>query len=175
MRNSVLPAGEGRGCGIYAAVLLLTLSLPGSSYCEVGSEDEISAYQKVLEVDPNNSKAYYNMGTAYLSHGDYPKALSALKKAIDLGEDSADAYFNLGLAHGNSAGPLEGAAKAFEQAVAIDPNYAKAHVHLGTIYETLGRYSEAEDNLKIAARLFRQQGMTEFAEQIEESLKSKTE
>ena len=67
------------------------------------------------------------------------------------------------------------AAKAFEQAVAIDPNYAKAYVHLGTIYETLGRYSEAENSLKIAARLFRQQGMTEFAEKIEESLKSNRE
>jgi peptidylprolyl isomerase len=51
----------------------------------------IAEYGKVLELDPADARALYNMGIAYLGHGNTVKAKEALHKVLALRPDDANA------------------------------------------------------------------------------------
>jgi Flp pilus assembly protein TadD len=51
-------------------------------------------------------------------------------------------YANLGLALARTGSP-EAAIEPLERALALDPSLADAHFLLGSVYATLGRFSEA--------------------------------
>jgi tetratricopeptide (TPR) repeat protein len=44
----------------------------------------IDCYQKILEIDPDNSFAWYNSACSYALLGDLDRAITNLKKAIQL-------------------------------------------------------------------------------------------
>ena len=47
------------------------------------------------------------------------------------------------------------AAAAFEKVVAIEPEFARAHLHLGIVYAIVGRLPEAQRQYEILSRLDR--------------------
>jgi tetratricopeptide (TPR) repeat protein len=79
---------------------------------------------------------------------------------------SARGLFNVGMIHAGRSGTLrsaterraalERAAASVERAIAIRPDYAKAHYQLGRIYERLGRPEEARARWDEALRLGKQ-------------------
>lgn len=56
----------------------------------------IEDYTAALEVDPNNSYAYYNRGITRDRMGDYASAISDFSTAISLDASNADFYHNRG-------------------------------------------------------------------------------
>ncbi|NYT27492.1 MAG: tetratricopeptide repeat protein [Candidatus Thiodubiliella endoseptemdiera] len=44
----------------------------------------MNAYQKAIEIKPDNHRAYYNMGNTYSELKKYQKAINAYQKAIEL-------------------------------------------------------------------------------------------
>jgi tetratricopeptide (TPR) repeat protein len=62
-------------------------------------EEAVSAYGKAIELAPEFSMAYNNLGHAYFSKGDYEGAIPLLKKSIDLSnsaQEQAIAWKRLG-------------------------------------------------------------------------------
>ena len=53
----------------------------------------IRAFEKCLELDPNNSEAYFNLGVAQAEMEDYAKAISNIDKAIFLSADNGRYYY----------------------------------------------------------------------------------
>ncbi len=57
----------------------------------------IEAYQKSIELNPNNYEAQYNLGVAYHTIGDYDRAGRCYCKAISVAPMNYEAHYNLAL------------------------------------------------------------------------------
>jgi len=75
-----------------------------------------------------------------------------LNALVDGGQATKEIYFHLGNAK-YEASDLQGAALAFEQAVAMDSTFFKAMVNLGLMYDSLQNYPKAIESFEEAARL----------------------
>ena len=53
----------------------------------------VTAYQKSLTLEPNNSEAHFDLGLAYGEMGAYGKALANISKAITLAPDNGRFYY----------------------------------------------------------------------------------
>jgi len=62
-------------------------------------------YKKALELDPNNSKAYFHLGVSYGEAGQYEKALNAINRAIALQPEDGDYYYARGWIHSLAGNP----------------------------------------------------------------------
>ena len=83
----------------------------------------------------------------YSNKKDYPHALELDRKAISIYPYDAALYFNMGADY-ESFGKLDDAAKAYEQAVAIEPNYKKAWDALMDCYQDLNNLGPQEKCLR---------------------------
>ncbi|CAE20475.1 TPR repeat [Prochlorococcus marinus str. MIT 9313] len=69
----------------------------GSDRCESGDfEGEINAYDKALELSPNDAVIYNNRGNAKRKLEDYQSAIEDYNKSIEINPSSAAPYFNRG-------------------------------------------------------------------------------
>lgn len=71
------------------------LSMVGQVACDMVQKD----YDKVKELMPDFSPAWYNSGHVYVRQQNYQSALDNFSKAIALTPSFAEAYFNRGLTH----------------------------------------------------------------------------
>ena len=83
------------------------------------------------------------------SDGQFQDAVNKIK-ALNHDYPNSPILFNLIGACYKELGQLEGAAKMFEAAVSIKPNYAEAHFNLGVILKVLGNDSDAVESYKKA-------------------------
>jgi len=111
-----------------------------------------SIWQSVLNIEPDNARAYNGLGTAYGEISDWPKAVEAFKEALRILPDYADAYNNLGVAY-DKLGHLEEAVEAYNRAISINSEYSDAYYNLGRTLAMAGRYSEAIPQLYKALSL----------------------
>ena len=97
----------------------------GISQAEAGNYPEaIDNFNKSLELNPNNSFTYYNLGTAKgKGIGDMKAAILDFDKAIILNPNYALAYNNRANAKKN-LGDSFGALQDYSTAIKIDPNYS---------------------------------------------------
>ena len=113
---------------------------------------EVSVWQAVLNVVPDNSRAYKGLGEAYGKLGQYEDAIRACKQAIRIKPLYAAAHYNLGVTY-SKLGRYEEAIKCCEQAIRIKPDYAKAYNNLGFVYGKLGRNIEEIEAYKQSLRI----------------------
>jgi arylsulfatase A-like enzyme/Tfp pilus assembly protein PilF len=109
-------------------------------------QDAISKLIDVVARDSSISPAYSALGTAWISLGDYQKALPALRKAVELRPDSVTAHYELGMAL-FGIGDLKSAAAEFEAAVAGHPRSADMHYSLASVYVRMNRMADAKKEL----------------------------
>jgi serine/threonine protein kinase/tetratricopeptide (TPR) repeat protein len=83
----------------------------------------ITAYDRVIEHDPNYVVAYYNRALAYAYSGNPAQAIQDYSQAIRLNPKYTFAYYNRGLAYA-AGGDLERAIADYAQAVTLEPGYA---------------------------------------------------
>ncbi len=81
---------------------------------------------------------------------DYYGAAHLLEELLGRGRNFADVHHLLGLCH-SLLGHHDLALNSFEAALAINPQYLEAQVHLGLVLNELGRTAEAEDAFQRAA------------------------
>ena len=58
----------------------------------------IAAYQKAIQLDPENYAGYHGLGVFYYYHGDYSQAAEQFQKSIERAPGLFDEYTNLGAA-----------------------------------------------------------------------------
>jgi len=105
-------------------------------------EEALEAYDKVLEVDPNNAKEWYNKGYCLSELGRYEEALEAYDKSLELDPKLKIAWDNKGgiLSYLNR---YDEAIDAYNKALEVDTNYSDAWYNKGWALHGLGRYEEA--------------------------------
>ena len=108
----------------------------------------IAKYEKVLELDPINSNAYYNLALLYAKSDQTLKAINFVDKALTLVDDdndNADAS-DLYLLKANCLSDMDEYKKAlpfYEKSLSIDPGNLNAHYNLGYTYFQLGQWQDA--------------------------------
>jgi len=110
------------------------------------------SFQQVIAADPNNSDAYYNLGTLNLQRKNLVEARRCLEQAAKLRPDFPEAWNNLGMMAAQRGQPEE-AIDDFKKSLQYRPNYATALLNLGNVYRHRGSFSMAEDALNRALGL----------------------
>ncbi|MFX0074133.1 MAG: tetratricopeptide repeat protein [Candidatus Hermodarchaeota archaeon] len=88
-------------------------------------EKSIKFFKRIIDIDPENYRAYYNLGIAYFNLERFNEALKTFKIATSLKPDYKHCHYNIGLVY-EAMGNLEKAIKAYEKALRIDPNFIYA-------------------------------------------------
>lgn len=109
-------------------------NIKGASNAALGEyEKAIKCYEKILQIDTNSAKAYYNIAVMYDSLKAPKESIKYYKYAIKHKADHFDAYNNMGSAY-RALGNLEYALKAYNKVIHINPNHAYAHNNIGNLY-----------------------------------------
>ena len=117
-------------------------------------------FQKAIEIDPDFALAYVALAEAYMLRGDYAglsldemlsSAEPAISTALNLDDQLAQAYVARGAVR-SKAGDISGAVDAFQRAVDLDPNLAKAYHWYGDVL--LGRLQQPEAALPLLEKAY---------------------
>ncbi|KIM02537.1 MAG: hypothetical protein KU28_12390 [Sulfurovum sp. PC08-66] len=102
----------------------------------------LTAYQKAIEINPKDDKAYYNMGIAYFNLKKYDKAVTAYQKAIEINPKDAKVYHSMGVAYAY-LNEYDKALTAFQKAIEINPKNDSTYILMGISYGVLNEYDKA--------------------------------
>jgi TolB-like protein/Tfp pilus assembly protein PilF len=112
----------------------------------------IEYFQQALEKDPAYSLAYAGLADTYAylsffnvipSRQAMPKAKAAAAKALEIDHDLAEAHVSLGYVSFTYEWDWLAAGEHFEQALALNPAYCRAHTFYAFYLSSLGRSEEA--------------------------------
>lgn len=123
----------------------------------------ITWFQKAIDQDPANSRAYAGLADCYNQLGTVmigarsPRevrklALAATHRALEIDPNLAEAHAALGYVHMYEWN-WEQAEAELERAIQLNPNYATAHLWLGHYYSMHGRVQEALQQVHLARDL----------------------
>ena len=119
----------------------------------VGDYDTaITHYRRVLQLDPNNKFAYYNIGLIDQINNRMPEAEANYRAAIAIDAQYVPALFNLATVR-TQVEDLPGAIELYQRVIAIQPDRASAYLNMGLALARLGRTAEAEAALARAIQL----------------------
>ena len=85
----------------------------------------------------------FQLGKQFFFQKKYAQAEQYLLKALQKGTRYADLYHMMGVIYHND-GKFSNAIESFTKAIAINPNYTEATLHLAILYNDLGEYPEAK-------------------------------
>jgi tetratricopeptide (TPR) repeat protein len=111
----------------------------------------ISAYRRATELQPDNPRVFQMLGTAHQANGDADQALENYRRAIAIRPDSRS-YANIGSLQ-SMQGRFTEAARAFEEAVKLEPGSPAAQRSLGDAYQRSGEPAKARQAYLQAVKL----------------------
>ena len=104
------------------------LGMTATTQCVENAEDTKRFYEKVVQMQPNNANAHFDLGNAYLLEKRYDDALGHYKDAgrLGLAVSRMDSYyFNLSVCYAG-LGRMDDAVKSLEECIKINPNHQEA-------------------------------------------------
>ena len=129
------------------------LSREGLRQLDAGDrKTAIRTFAEAARLDPTDGRAFFYLGIALNRAGQPHPALNALQEAVSLGAIHRDLLFEAGWA-ALETGRYSAAADFLEEFLEANPDRAKAHEFLGRSYIGLGRFDEAEAQLRRAVVL----------------------
>jgi len=110
------------------------------------------AFQKEVEIDPNNAPAHYILGQLAGRANDWDEAIAQFTTTVKLDPNFAEAYVGLGLAL-ISVKHYEEAVAPLKKAEALTPGNPSIHYGLATAYSRLGQKEDADKEFAIHRQL----------------------
>jgi len=104
--------------------------------------DAVKAFNKAIELNPQDAQAYNIRGITYGILGNYQQEIKDFDKAIELNPRDAQAYYNRGVSYSNLGNRLQ-AIKDYNRAIERNPQDAKTYYNRGISYHELGNYKQA--------------------------------
>jgi tetratricopeptide (TPR) repeat protein len=108
-------------------------------------EEAMTLFQKVIEKDPDNVDAHYNLALSLLRSGKQDEAIFFLEKIKEMKPDMMEIYLALGECYFNKD-ENDKAVSYFEKALEIEPNNAEVYYNLGIIHYKNDRTDDAVKN-----------------------------
>ncbi|MCF3132573.1 tetratricopeptide repeat protein [Streptomyces olivochromogenes] len=112
------------------------------------SEGADRTYRRVLELDPHNQFAWYNLGVIAQGDGRVVDARADYEKALQIDPAFPSALFNEAVLLESSE--PDRAAELLKRIVAGNPKAGTAHLHLGRIWKQKHRDDAAKDEFRRA-------------------------
>ncbi len=136
-------------------------------------------YERILEIDPENSQAYISVSKIYGEQKDYARAVEFLRKAAEVNPDQIDLYDAMAsmlLMDKNSTAAIE----VYRDAISFNPMADKLYISMAALLENDDRTSEAievmeqaiektgdkPELLAVLGKFYRSEGMTVKAQEI---------
>jgi tetratricopeptide (TPR) repeat protein len=124
----------------------------GMVYHRQRREDEAAkTFKRAISLNPNDTCPYDQLGRMYYDLGQYTESIEAFRQEINL-QPSSVAYHFLGNGY-YFTDKLEEARAAYQEAIRLTPNYEKAYIELGIVYNRLGRHADAIDSFQHALKI----------------------
>jgi serine/threonine protein kinase len=140
--------------------------LKGRYWSEKGTPEgfnkAIEYFQQAIAKDPSYALAYSGLADCYTwlpafaflpPKEAYPKAREATLKALQLDDTLAEAHISLALVKAHHDWDWSGADREFQRAIALNPDYAMAHMWYGWTLMMTGRFEESIAEAKRALEL----------------------
>lgn len=137
---------------IAAATILIVLCGVASARRLVDYRDESQLWRQVVERQPGNYMAHYNMGMYYNRSGREAESFAELQKAVAARPDYPPALDAIGIAY-FTAGRVPEAVESLETALRLQPDYVPALNNLGFVRMQSGQIDEALDLFRRALEL----------------------
>ena len=128
---------------VFAQNTVEQLFKQGETAEAVGNNSQAETiWREILRVEPNNGKAYNNLGNALRRQGKLAEALAAHQKALQLNHNDAEAYVGIGNVL-NAQGKPEEALAYHKKAIQLNPKLAIAYNGLGNALSDQKKLDEA--------------------------------
>jgi tetratricopeptide (TPR) repeat protein len=98
----------------------------------------VTELEQAAREDLDNYRAFNYLGAAYASKGQYEMAVGSFKYAAQINPDIPSIHYNIAQTY-EAMDELEEAMQEYEQALRIDPNYAKAYQAMKTLRDRIKR------------------------------------
>ncbi len=115
-------------------------------------KDALNYYKEATEKSPDDTVAWYGLGSCYDGLDKPEEAIAAYKQVILIDPESAGAYFNLGQYY-RKLGRYEEAIRAYNQAIKVNPDHAPSYFDLGTLYSLLEEFENGARAFKEVLRI----------------------
>ena len=127
----------------------LLFNIRGACYAGLGKLDlAIKSYHKAIELKPDYSDAFYNLGNVLRQDKKIEEAISSFNNALAIEPNYIAAQFNLGVSL-QELGELDDAADEYEELLPKNPNNFEARTNLGYIYQNLEQFEDAAEQYDI--------------------------
>lgn len=101
--------------------------------------DAIATYQQVIQQEPLNLSAYFNLGCCYLSIGKKEEAIAAFDAVLHFDPSQVSTLYNKAFCY-KVFGDLETAIALYKEIIRCHPDYDPAQLALGFAYITKGDF-----------------------------------
>jgi len=129
-----------------SAEAIQTLVETGAMQLASGEREAAHAtFTSVVEIDPDNVLAHYNLGLIAQEESDLDGAIEEYEAALAADPAYGPALYNKAILLEKS--DLKEAVALYERAVEAQPDFAPTHMRLGFALVHLGRTKEGEDHL----------------------------
>jgi TolB-like protein/predicted Ser/Thr protein kinase len=127
-----------------------------------GRKIGLQYFQLALEIDPNNALAYVGIADIWIFRYQtrkvsrqeaIPLITTPIEKALEIDNTLADPYAMLGAYRCFTEWDWEGAEKACQQALRLNPNLATVHQVYSHLLCIIGRVEEALPHIELAVKL----------------------
>jgi len=117
------------------------------------TEKAFQEYQRALRIDPRFVPAKINLAMLHDQRGEKREAERQFREVLQIDPELAEIHYSLGLLLAEDESQLAEAAESLAAAAELSPENPRIHYNLGLAYQTLGRATDAEKELKQALRL----------------------
>jgi Flp pilus assembly protein TadD len=97
----------------------------------------VPVWKQAVQMDPDDARAYNNLGVALAATGSISDAVAQYKKSLELNPDNSQTRNNLGSVLAQE-GKMDEALAEIRKAVEINPDNSQAHINLAHVLETMG-------------------------------------
>ena len=112
----------------------------------------LNFFQQSIQANPYKLEGYANLGSTYLTLGNYHSAIDAYMAGLAVGGDDPVLLVNLGNAY-RQAGQLRDAIEVLEQAVHVNHGLSEPYRMLAELYAELGQRDKALRSVRKAREL----------------------
>ncbi|MCR4409202.1 MAG: tetratricopeptide repeat protein [Candidatus Saccharicenans sp.] len=115
-------------------------------------EKAVEAARKIVEINPKNEVALYNLAIMYDRLGKLEEAASTLNECLAVKSDYTHAWFNLGIVYDKMKKHAE-AVEAFKKYTALAPDDPSGWLNIGLEYMLMKDFEKALPNLEKSVSL----------------------